>query len=158
MGVGKNGIRVLSIKLRIVVSARAYAAPFPTTTRGARADFRSCATLNTTAGSPLGFDGGGISWDSDVGNLKPEEALPWIISAGRSTNDGPGRPYQHVLYPFRTASAMYSTVGGLTASFVCGDRRETASISWNPPFVKVEVSTEPAMTRSGQAFAVALPI
>jgi hypothetical protein len=59
IGVGRNGILVWSINLRIATSAWAYAAPFPTMTKGALADFSKLTTTSIFVGSAPDRGGAG---------------------------------------------------------------------------------------------------
>ena len=101
MGVGRKGRWVVVMRWRIGCSARQYAAPLPRMIRGERADLRSVAAAEIRSGSGAGLGGGRTvsvgtaGFDDAVGD---GEGL-MITSAGRSMNDGPGRPYQHVRYP-----------------------------------------------------------
>lgn len=60
------------------------------TTSGDLADLRSWATLKRVVSLAEGFGGNGTR---EVGpRVVEDDATPCMMSAGRSTKDGPGRP------------------------------------------------------------------
>lgn len=116
MGVGRKGIRVWEMREVMDAEARAYAAPLPITMRGERAVLRSCATLKSVSSSAEGL--GGVGRGDVEGRSVEEDKVPWIMSAGRSMKEGPGRPYQAVRYAFFMASGTASCDVVRRASFV----------------------------------------
>lgn len=126
------------------------------TIRGARAVFRSWAALNSIGSSAEGLGGGGMRVVI-VGRSLVEGRWPWIMSAGRSMNEGPGRPYQAWRYALCRASGIVSREDGRRASLVWGVRREMASSSWKAPLEMRWVSAEPPRRRRGNALMLELP-
>lgn len=132
-------------------------------TRGAFADLSICAAVLICTGLATVVGGGGITCRI-LSSCLPLDATAvvgsMIISVGRSTNVGPGRPYHAIRYALRIAVMMVggSLAVGRVANFVCGVNKATASSSWNPPFVTLLDDVEPPRTRRGNALVEALPI
>ena len=122
MGVGRNGILVLFINRRMTPSARAYAAPFPTITRGALADFSNFAISSILSRSAEAL--GGLGTTCAVSS----SPSPCMTSAGRSTYVGPPLQYQLVLYAVVIELGIDSREVRI-ATLTCGVSREIASIS-----------------------------
>ncbi|KAI5288711.1 hypothetical protein KEM55_009012 [Ascosphaera atra] len=106
------------------------------TIKGALAFLNKEKTFFTTAGSPAGRGGRDMARAVGDGKAKSEGTCPCMMSAGRSTKAGPGRPYQHFLEGMQdTRSAHHQAnawssryvairAGGVTARLLIAERNE----------------------------------
>lgn len=140
-----------SMSALIGPSALAYAAPLPSTTRGALASLIVFATSinlrsdGTDIGASVKRNSFGLPMSYD----------PRIKFAGRSTYAGPGRPKYAARYASLINLGIMSADGGRTASFACGVRSEMASTSWKASLPALCVSVAPLNTNSGHELAAA---